>query len=56
MLANWLYTVKTKCIYHINGVLYGTVGVLINLIKVRLVFCGVKYQTAFLTKHACISH
>ena len=28
------YTVKIKCAYHTNGILYGTVGVLITLIKV----------------------
>ena len=31
-LQTTVYTVKIKCAYHTNGVLYGTVGVLITLL------------------------
>ena len=48
-IASWLYTVKT---YHTNGVLYGTVGVLITNIAKSVIgtlhVASFKYLTAFL--------
>ena len=50
-----LCAVKIKCAYHTNGVLYGTVGVLITLMKVWLALTAVSN----ITLHFCsinISH
>ena len=45
-------TVKIKCAYHTNAVLYGTIGALINLIKLAL--HSVKYCTTLFTVYPCM--
>ena len=54
ILTSWLYTVKT---YHTNGVLYGTVGVLITQIRVYIIgILQCKIYYTFFSVLATLSH